>query len=246
MGWHYMKKYLGRFYKVEQLPHLMCATSLVVLIFSEMQFELYEPLKGTLIGNILVNEAAPRIAAGLSLSIVSAYLFYLIVDVVPRKRRQRQTLDVLNFLLSSVLHSYDNCHIFGHSIAINRIESYASNEERLSDTMENLKCLKSVTDEQAEKLVCAMQTADSRSSDFNQALVLAVNLSPVYALQWLVITDKVKLLASYYGRDPYALRQELDEDVTDEYLLDNYRSSICLHFLEFVEEVVVWRKMVVS
>lgn len=241
-----MNKYLIRFSKVEHLPHLMCAISMVVLILSEMNLELYESLKGTLIGNVLVNEATPRIASGLSLSVVSAYLFYLIVDVVPRKRRQRQTLDVLSLLLSSVLHSYDSCQIFGHSIAINRIELYASDEEWLSDTIKSLKRSKSVPEEQAEKLICAMQTADSRFSDFKQALVLAVNLSPVYALQWLVITDKVKLLASYYGRDPYALRQELDEDVTDEYLLDTYRSSICFHFLEVVEEIAVWRRMVVN
>ncbi|HLR17266.1 MAG TPA: hypothetical protein VK099_05275 [Alcanivoracaceae bacterium] len=88
-----------------------------------------------------------------------------------------------------------------------------------------------------------MQTADSRLEDFRHALPLAVSLSPKHAMQWLVIIDKVRLLAENYALQPEVSEEQfhlVDTD-SDDNPLKLYKSDLNFRLLELVEQAIEWR-----
>ncbi|MCQ3008546.1 hypothetical protein NLO93_26615, partial [Pseudomonas savastanoi] len=113
-----------------------------------------------------------------------------------------------------------------------------------------------VTNAQILKLKFAMETAHSRYPDFQHCLTLAASISPDHALDWLVLTDKVRLLADQYGSWPLHpfpenLGSELSEQqcrdpaclaAFDKYQRDMQLMSgtLKLRVLEVIEASIFW------
>lgn len=71
---------------------------------------------------------------------------------------------------------------------------------------------------------------------------LAVDLSPEHAMQWLVITDKVKLLAENFGSAPAVMKEQ--QHKVDRHDEDNpvrlYKSKLNIRMMSLVEEIYEW------
>lgn len=218
---------------------ILALFAFILLCLVEAGFSLPKCLIGTSLGAFLTNNSFKGIVSGLSLSIVAAYIFYLFIDFLPRASTERDTRVVLDSLLAAILDAYARCRVFGHETAISHVDQSVLSESWLSKHRTLLK-------EQNVKflpLKFALQTADSRLEDFRHALPLAVSLSPKDAMQWLIIIDKVRLLAENYGSQPEVKEEQLllvDAD-SGENPLKLYKSDLNFRLLELVEQATVWR-----
>jgi hypothetical protein len=215
----------------------LCA--FIILCIVEANFTLPNYLIETSLGNFLTNEPFKNIVSGLSLSVVAAYIFYLFIDFIPRSSTERDTRIVLDSLLAAILDAYSRCRIFGHETPISHVDKSVLSENWLSENKVILKNQKA----KFLPLKFALQTADSRLEDFRHALPLAVSLSPKDAMQWLIVIDKVRLLAENYGSQPEVPKDQLhlvDTD-SDENPLKLYKSDLNFRLLELVEQIIEWR-----
>ena len=124
--------------------------------------------------------------------------------------------------------------------------------------LDNLRAHKSsiVTTAQILKLKFAMETAHSRYPDFQHGLTLAASISPDHALDWLVLTDKVRLLADQYGSWPlHPFPENLGNELSEQQRLDpacvatfeKYKrdmnlmeQTLKLRVLEVIEASIYW------
>lgn len=218
---------------------ILALCAFVVLCLVEAGFSLPKYFVGTSLGALLTENSFKNIVSGLSLSIVAAYIFYVFIDLMPRARTERDTKIVLDSLLAAILDAYARCRVFGHETAISHVDQTVLSEKWL---LENRSLLK----DQKAKLIplkFALQTADSRLEDFRHSLPLAVFLSPNDAMQWLIIIDKVRLLAENYGSQPEVKDEQLhlvDTD-SDDNPLKLYKSDLNFRLLELIEQVIEWR-----
>jgi len=213
----------------------------VLLCAIKYRFPLVDALDDTWVGDALVGEALEDTISSLIVSILAAYFFYLLIDFMPRVRREDKTRLVLDSLLASILDAFNRCRIFGHETAISHVDKSVLNKSWLLDRKQQLMEKKSTF----LPLKFSMQTAHTRLEDFRHALPLAVSLSPESALKWLVIIDKVRLFAESYGEQPVATDEEirLVDSLDSESELQIYKSDLNLRFLEFVEQVIEWKEI---
>ncbi|WGK83189.1 hypothetical protein PYE51_17665 [Vibrio aestuarianus] len=228
-------------WKEEQGLLVGVVAAFVMLCFVEARLPVVTMLQGTAIETLLVSDDLKNIFSGLLVSIIAAYVFYIFIDVVPRFRKHRDTMMVLNALLCSILDSYNRCRVFGHETALPYVDTSALSETWLADNREKLKQSQSLY----LPLLLAMQTAHTRQESFQHSLILASSLSPKHAMQWLVILDKVRLFAESYGENPevpMGLTQLVDSDSDDNPVKD-FKSTLNFRMLEFIEEVENWIKV---
>lgn len=210
-----------------------------ILCLVEANFGLPSFLVDTNVGYLLTNESFKRIVSGLCLSIVAAYVFYLFIDFIPKARDERDTRIVLDSLLAAILDAYSRCRIFGHETPISHVDKSVLNASWLREHKALLKKEKV----KFLPLKFALQRADSRLEDFRHALPLAVSLSPKHAMQWLIIIDKVRLLAENYGSQPEVSEEQIrlvDIDSNDN-PLKLYKSALRFRLLELIEQTIEWR-----
>lgn len=200
---------------------------------------------------ILQSKAFEDIVGDLLTGLIAAYFFYVVIEVLPRLRKEKQTMDVLNRLVASVVDSYAKTHWFGHTMAITQV-----NLDLLTiDSLDRM--IKEVKQDRPSfgKLKCALFTAHSRYSDFCSTLNLAASMGSERALQWLVLTDKVRLLVDNYEAHPASEdydashvygggRSEIDDTAVDfleyESALDGFVGSLQLGVLEYLEQARNW------
>ncbi|ALM53767.1 hypothetical protein [Halomonas huangheensis] len=210
----------------------------LLLCFIEARLSLPEYLSGTVLEPILLSGAVRTISVGVLVSLVAAYIFYLLIDYFPRSTKEAKSVFVLNSLLAAVLDSYDRCRVFGHETALPHVNRHVLEDDWLEGTIVDIK------DRKAKflPLKLAMQTAHTRLDDFRNALVLAVNLSPEHALQWLVIIDKIRLFTESYREQPEVPEDKihLADNESDENPLRLYKGDLRFRFLEVVEESQRW------
>lgn len=171
--------------------------ALVLIIVVNHRFPLLPFLEGSGIAPFLRSDATVSVTSDLMVGFVSAYLFYLIIELLPKNRRERQTLRALNLLVASVVDAFDRVRVFGHETPITSIDLDVLEIPKLKANLDNI-----VTKPEFLRLKFALETGHSRYQDFQHALSLAASLSPEHALDWLVLTDKMRLLAQEYGTQP--------------------------------------------
>lgn len=200
---------------------------------------------------ILQSKAFEDIVGDLLTGLIAAYFFYVVIDVIPRIRKEKQTMEVLNRLVASVVDSYAKAHWFGHTMAITQVNLDFLTLNSLDRMIEEVKQDKP----SFGKLKCALFTAHSRYSDFSSTLNLAASMSSEHALQWLVLTDKVRLLVDNYEAHPESddyeashvygsERSKIDDTAMDfleyESALDGFMGSLQLGVLEYLEQARNW------
>jgi hypothetical protein len=217
---------------------VLAIVSFILLCIVEIRFPLISALRRSALGAFIGSDATHNTVSGLLLGVLSAYVFYLFIDYLPRSRREQKTIEVLNSLIASVLDSYNRCRVFGHETAISHVDKNVLEKAWLDEQVEVLRDNKS----KFLPLKFAMQTAYTRIEDFRHSLPLAVTLSPEHALRWLVIIDKVRLLSENYDEQPLVPQDKIGliEKDTDDNPIRDYKSTLNLRFLEIVEEARRW------
>lgn len=198
----------------------------------------------------LQSDAFEDVVGDLLTGLIAAYFFYVLIDLWPRHKNEAKALRILNLLIASVIQAYEKRHFFAHTMAITQADEKILTKERIDVFLEEVK-------ERPDyfKLKCALFTAHSRFSDFRQTLAIASPLGADRALQWLVLTDKVRLFVDEYENHPesdtYRPSQvfsndtvDLDQDHKDfiRYFSDmtEYRDSLRICFYEFLEQANRW------
>ncbi|MFS2068403.1 hypothetical protein ACEN9D_06570 [Pseudomonas sp. CT11-2] len=196
------------------------------------------------------SKAFEDIVGDLLTGLIAAYFFYVVIDVIPRQRKEFQNMEVLNRLVASIVDSYAKAHFFGHTMAITQVDLNLLALDNIDNLIAGVKKKPGML-----KLKSALFTAHSRHADFSATLNIASSISPERALQWLVLTDKVRLLVDNYEQDPKSddyeprhvygsSRAEIDDNAVDflayESALERYWASLRIGVLEYLEEARVW------
>ncbi len=224
---------------------------LVLIILINLKLPVWPPLDGGQAAAFLRAEATASVASDLLVGLFSAYVFYVIVELIPRQRREQLTLNPLNMIVAAVIDAYESPRVFGHETPITSIDLAVLD-------IQKLKALKSelVTKKDMLRVKFAMETGHSRYPDFQHALAMAASISPEHALSWLVLTDKVRLLAEQYGQWPVNpfldnyLGLPTDEQRGDAKLMEAYgkyqqdmasiEGTLRLRVVEVIEATIFW------
>lgn len=200
---------------------------------------------------VLRSKAFEDVIGDLLTGLVAAYFFYVVVDVIPRLRKEKHQMEVLNRLVASIVDSYAKAHWFGHTMEITQADLSLltiSHLDRLIAEVDG-------DNPNFGKLKCALFTAHSRYADFSATLAIASSISSERALQWLVLTDKVRLLVDNYEQHPVSddyepkhvfsnWRSEIDDTAVDfleyESAIDGFRGSLQIGVLEYLEQARNW------
>jgi len=192
----------------------------------------------TAVSQFLISPETKDTISDLIIGMISAYIFYFLIELMPRQKREKETLHVMNSVLASVLDAYHRCRIYGHEAPISHVNINAFTKDWFISEKLVLQKNKS----QFVKLKFATETAHSRLEDFRNVLPLAVTISPDKAMQWLVITDKIRLLAENYDHQ-YQIPENKIHLInlnTDENPIHLHKSSLNSRFLEVVEKAQDW------
>ncbi|HCF5878459.1 TPA: hypothetical protein NIH23_000209 [Pseudomonas aeruginosa] len=224
---------------------LLALASFIALLISAYRLELWSFLDGTNVGEFLVAKGTGDFVFQVSGGIVSAYIFYVLIDLVPRARREASAFAVLDSLVSAILEGLLEGSAFQHEKGILAVDYSLSRKKEglvtLAEELENFKI-------GYLKLKSAAQTADTRYEDFKSVLLLAASISPPHARVWLALTEKVRLLKEQLEKKP----QDFDFSVSLESSgagpedLSHNPSKLYLHGLyfratEFLELCIEWR-----
>lgn len=231
------------------LAAALAVLGLIILI--NLKLDVWPWLKGGKTAAFLTAEATGSVSSDLLVGLFSAYTFYVVIELIPSYRREKLTLTPLNLLVASVIDAYERTRVFGHETPITSIDASIL-------ALDNLKAHKSsiVTSAQILKLKFAMETAHSRYPDFQHCLTMAASISPEHALDWLVLTDKVRLLAEHCKSWPlHPFPQNLGSELSEQQSLDpacvatfeRYKrdmnlmeQTLKLRVLEVVEASIYW------
>ncbi|EGH14149.1 hypothetical protein BKM20_29075 [Pseudomonas avellanae] len=221
------------------------------IILVNLKLDVWPWLNGGPTAAFLRAEATGSVTSDLLVGLFSAYVFYVVIELIPRSREVQLALIPLNLITASVIDAYERTRIYGHETPITSIDVAVL-------AMDNLNAHKSsvVTETDLLKLKFAMETAHSRYPDFQHCLTMAASISPEHALDWLVLTDKVRLLAEEYGSWPVSPfsnnwigepdeQQRLDPDcvaANAKYKDDmkNKTGALKLRVLEVIEATIFW------
>ncbi len=232
----------------------LLAAALVVLgliVLINLKLDVWPWLKGGKIAAFLTDESTGSVSSDLLVGLFSAYVFYVVIELIPSYRREKLTLTPLNLIVASVIDAYERTRIYGHETPITSIDVSVL-------AIDNLTAHKSsvVTNAQILKLKFAMETAHSRYPDFQHCLTMAASISPEHALNWLVLTDKVRLLAEQCSSWPlHPFPQNLGNDLSEQQrrdpacvaTFDKYQrdmklmeGTLKLRVLEVIEASIFW------
>lgn len=184
----------------EQWLALLAVGVLIIIFLINLKLPVWPILKGGGIAEFLTAEATGSVASDLLVGLFSAYVFYLVIELYPTFRRNKETLESLNLLIASVADAYETPSAFAHERPIDSVDL---------TVLDRLEVLKSniINDPHLYNLKSAMEAGHSRYQDVQHALHMATSISPKHAVVWLVLTDKLKLLAQEcdaYPISPFA------------------------------------------
>ena len=225
--------------------------SLALIAIVNYRLPLPHCFEGTWAAPLLRSDATASVTSDLLVGFVSAYFFYLIIELIPQRRKEEQTLRPLNMLVASVIDAYERMRIFGHETPITLIDLGVLDVAKLKSHKADI-----VTRPNFLRLKFAMETGHSRYQDVQHSLTLAAAVSPEHALDWLVLTDKLRLLAAEYATypvNPFSkndLGQPTEEQKQDvvamaEYTdyqdeMKGFEGTLQLRVLEVFEAAIFW------
>ncbi|EOQ98283.1 hypothetical protein LEP1GSC195_1478 [Leptospira wolbachii serovar Codice str. CDC] len=236
-----MLKHIKMHFKTDQNDRLILilfCISLQILILIRIKFPILRGLNDTFIENILTSSITIEITNDLSVGFISACIFYFLVTIIPKVRLITESTYTLNSLLASLLDSYNRTRVFGHETPITHVDRSTLSIEWLDKTVEKLK----KHDTQFLSLKFALATAHTRYDDFKNTLQLANTLGAKPTLKWIVIVDKVRLIAENYDKQPFVNNERIrsidDPNIDDDIGL--FKKTLEFRFQEFCEEVRDW------
>lgn len=212
--------------------------SFILLIISKLELKTLSFLENTFLEELLVSKIFKDIFDGVLIGLISAYIFYVLLELIPRKKKEGEIKEVLGHVMASIIDSYKYGDHHGHERSIEFFDKNCLDKKWLKREIEELKNDK----RKYLNLKFAMETAHSRLEDFRNSLPLAMSLSPQHALKWLVLIDKVRILAENYDSIPEIKEDEmhiLDEQGSG-HPIRLFKLTLVQRFKEYIEEVVSW------
>ncbi|MCQ3007887.1 hypothetical protein NLO93_22845 [Pseudomonas savastanoi] len=88
----------------------LLAAALVVLggiVLINLRLDVWHWLKGSEAAAFLAAEATGSVTSDLLVGLFSAYVFYVVIELIPSYRRERLTLTPLNLIVASVIDAYE-------------------------------------------------------------------------------------------------------------------------------------------
>ncbi|MDK7585606.1 hypothetical protein QP575_07240 [Alcaligenes faecalis subsp. phenolicus] len=204
-------------------------SAFLLLCLVNLRLPVLPLLDNTVVAPFLRSDVTAATTGNLLVGLISAYIFYLVIDLIPQNRRYQSTLRVLNLLVVSIVDAYERASIFAHETPINSLDPTVLKESSLKKHAENVK----QPSTNFLKLKFAMETAHSRYPDFQHSLTLAASLSPEHTLKWLVLCDKVRLLADVYED------QQVSSSALD---IKDLQTSLQIRVMEVMEAFAGWVK----
>lgn len=176
------------------------------------------------------------IAGDLLTGLIAAYFFYVVIDIFPRLKKEADSKRILNLLIAAVMDSYDKIHWFGHAMSITQVDNSILTIGNIDGFIEEIESRPNIS-----KLKCALFTAHSRFADFEKTLSIAALLGPAEVLQWLVITDKIRIFTEQYENHPqsdlYTLTSVLNPESAPE--IDRDVEA----YVEFEADVLIYQQI---
>lgn len=179
--------------------------------------------------------------------ILSACILYYIVEIIPIEEKKKNSLEVLNKTICSILEAYFKPNIFQHEKSIKYVSlDYIDSVDKIKKAQNDIKNF-NITYLQ---LKYPIETAHSRYNDFQNLLILANNLSPNHSLLWLDLIEKIRLMSENY-EEYKNLSFDIDINLLDDLVkCKNFNdknnqtyymcSSFQIRVLEFFESVENW------
>ncbi|WP_152526876.1 hypothetical protein [Pseudogulbenkiania ferrooxidans] len=198
---------------------------------------------------LLTNEGIGKVVEGLCSGLVSAYLFYLVIDLFPREKARQQKLDALNLLIASILDVYDVPGVFRHEAEIKTANCHLLSSVWLDEQVEVLKNCHAIRQQGSFflKVKWTGERAERRLADFRHALGLAAAISPAHAIQWLSVTDKLCLLVeTLHERLDFSPEDMIPWERGNPHQNPNYSiymGSLCFRIQEFFEKSIEWLEL---
>jgi len=225
---------------------------LVLVVLINLKLPVWHLLDGGQAAAFLRAEATASVTSDLLVGLFSAYMFYVIIELIPRHRKEQLTLKPLNMIAAAVVDAYESTKVFGHETPITSIDLAVLDVKRLKAHKNELVIKKN----NLLKVKFAMETGHSRYPDFQHALAMAASISPEHALSWLVLTDKIRLLAEQYEQwpvNPFCenhLGKPDHEQCEDAKLMEAYHTyqkdmesiegTLRLRVVEVIEATIFW------
>jgi hypothetical protein len=176
--------------------------------------------------------------------IVSACILYIVVEIIPANKKKKDTLEVLNKTICSILEAFFKPSMFQNEKSIKYVSlDYINSIDKIKEAQNDIK----IFNIDFLQLKFPIETAHSRYNDFQNLLILVNNISPNHSLLWLDLIEKIRLMSeefNYFIENPnMELLKNLKqlnkyEDRNDKtYLMC---SSLQIRILEFFESVENW------
>lgn len=180
----------------------------------------------------------------LTSGIVSACILYIVVEIIPSNKRKKDTLEVLNKTICSILEAYFKPNMFQHEKSIKYVSlDYINSIDKIKEAQNDIKSFNI----DFLQLKFSIETAHSRYNDFQNLLILVNNISPNHSLLWLDLIEKIRLMSEEYNQFIENPNIELLRNLKQ---LNKYEDrndktylmccSLQIRVLEFFESVENW------
>lgn len=219
-----------------------------LLLAVKIKFEVPEGMKAypRLIA-ALQSDAFEDIVGDLLIGLISAYFFYLIIELFPRRKAEHKTKGILSTLQSSIVETFLHDRITAHAEPLGKFH-----ELEIEEVLESRRVLSAHPD--LRQFLSLVFIAKWGYPKFSNSLQLAVSLGVDHARIWMDLTDCVARLKDHGERaDRTGLlsnlvdlvnafaNPEIDESVEDDALVWTYMVRDDLKkYLLLVEE---WREL---
>ncbi|MCG6154045.1 hypothetical protein [Leptospira bandrabouensis] len=212
--------------------------SILLLILIKIQFPIIHYLNDTFLEKILISSITIDISNNLLVGLISTFIFYFLATVIPKIKLNTESIYTLNSLIASLLDSFNRTRVFGHETPITHVDRSTLDIQWLDKILANLE--KNETDFLSLKFTLA--TAYTKYDDFKNTLQIANSLGAKHTLKWIVIIDKVRLIAENYDKQPYVNKERIrsinNSEIDDE--IGQFKKNLDFRFQEFCEEVKEW------
>jgi len=153
----------------------------------------------------LKSDAFEDIVGDLLIGLISAYFFYLVIELFPRRRTEQKTKGILSTLLSSLVETILHDRITAHAEPLGKFHELRTEEIEASKLL-----LKNKPD--LRQFISLTFIAKWGYPKFSNSLQLAVSLGVDHARIWMDLTDCVARIKEHGDR---AVRTKLIEHLID-------------------------------
>ena len=245
-GPFFMEKRMFSFLKdPKELVFFCCACAVFALLLAvKIKFDVPNSMKDwpQLIAG-LQSQAFEDIAGGLLIGLISAYFFYLVIDLFPRRRTESKTKGILSTLISSIVETFLHDRITAHVEPLGKFHELETEE-----ILQSKKMLDGKPD--LRQFISLAFIAKLGHPRFSNSLQLAVSLGVDHARIWLDLTDcvarikdhgeradRTELLGNMVSLIELVGKPEIDETVSDDaFMWQHMMRNDMKKFLTLAEE----------